>query len=89
VSAPKTQASVRAQPLTNLLLVGGVVCFCFLLQSLQDYSNIDVSVNGGDGGAFISKDHGASSKNVSSVVGGAKGSIKVSLKKKNKGKMRA
>ncbi len=66
-----------------------MVCFCFLLQSLQDYSNIDVSVNGGDGGPFISKDHGASSKNVSSVVGGDKESIQVSLKKKNKGKMGA
>lgn len=31
----------------------------------------------------------ASSKNVSSVVGGDKGCIKVSLKKKNKGKMGA
>ncbi len=58
VSAPKTWASVRAQPLTNLLLVGVWFAFCFLLQSLQDYSNIDVSVNGGDGEAFISKDHG-------------------------------
>jgi hypothetical protein len=66
-----------------------VVCFCFLLQSLQDYSNVDVSVNGGDGGAFISKDHGASSKNVSSIVGGDKGSIEASPKKKNKGKMGA
>jgi hypothetical protein len=56
------------------------------LQSLQDYSNVDVSVNGG---AFISKDHGASSKNVSSVVGGDKGSIEASPKKKNKGKMGA
>ncbi len=63
-----------------------MVCFCFLLQSLQDYSNVDVSVNGG---AFISKDHGASSKNVSSVVGGDKGSIEASPKKKNKGKMGA
>lgn len=43
----------------------------------------------GDGGAFISKDHGASSKNVSNVVGGDKGSIEMSPKKKNKGKMGA
>ncbi len=85
MSAPKIRASVRAQALTRLLVVV-VVWFCFLLQSLQDYSNIDVSVNGG---AFISKDHGAWSKNVSSVVGDDKGSIEVSLKKKNKGKMGA
>lgn len=78
--APKTRASVRAQALTKTFFL--FVWFAFVFYC-KVYKIVQTLMFSGDGGAFISKDHGASSKNVSNVVGGDKGSIEMSPKKKN------